>query len=82
MLQQAGVFAFVGLEFVVAVLLGYWVGKWADEELATAPWLMTVGIAIGFLSVCWTLYMTLRRMGGLGSTGPADNDPQESRDDE
>jgi F0F1-type ATP synthase assembly protein I len=69
MMRQAGVFAFVGLEFVAAVLVGYWVGDWADHQLDTVPWLMALGVLLGFTAVCWNLYLTLRRLGGMGDSG-------------
>jgi ATP synthase protein I len=41
-------FSFIGIEFGVALVIGYLLGNWLDEKLDTAPWLMLVGVALGF----------------------------------
>jgi len=50
--KSALMVASVGIEFAVAVGIGYWVGDWLDGKLGTRPWLMYLflgcGIAAGF----------------------------------
>jgi ATP synthase protein I len=45
----------VGIQFPVAIALGFFFGRWLDNQLGTAPWLMVVfslfGIAAGFLNL-------------------------------
>lgn len=45
----------VGIQFPVAIALGFFFGRWLDQQLGTAPWLMLVfslfGIAAGFLNL-------------------------------
>lgn len=38
----------VGLELAIAVLLGIFIGRWADGRLGTTPWFMIVGLILGF----------------------------------
>jgi F0F1-type ATP synthase assembly protein I len=38
----------VGLELAISVLLGLFGGRWLDGRLGTEPWLMLVGICVGF----------------------------------
>ena len=45
----------VGIQFPVAIALGFFFGRWLDDQLGTAPWLMLIfslfGIAAGFLNL-------------------------------
>lgn len=38
----------IGLEFGVSVIVGILFGRWLDGKLGTAPWLMIVGVVLGF----------------------------------
>jgi ATP synthase protein I len=38
----------VGLEMAVSVLLGLFAGRWLDGKAGTDPWLMIVGLVLGF----------------------------------
>lgn len=40
-------FAGAGVQFVVAILLFLYIGKWADSKLGTAPWLLMLGVFVG-----------------------------------
>ena len=45
----------VGIQFPVAIALGYFFGSWLDRQLGTDPWLMIVfalfGIVAGFVNL-------------------------------
>ena len=45
----------IGIQFPVAIAIGYFFGRFLDGHLGTAPWLMIVfslfGIAAGFLNL-------------------------------
>lgn len=34
----------MGVQFVVAILLFLFLGKWLDERLGTSPWLLILGV--------------------------------------
>ena len=38
----------VGIELAVSVLLGMFGGRWLDGKAGTTPWLMIVGLCLGF----------------------------------
>ncbi len=38
----------VGLEMAVSVLLGLFAGRWLDGKAGTTPWLMILGLTLGF----------------------------------
>ena len=37
----------MGLQFVIAILLCLFIGKWLDARLGTAPWLLILGVFLG-----------------------------------
>jgi F0F1-type ATP synthase assembly protein I len=45
----------IGIQFPVAIALGFFFGRWLDRSLGTAPWLTAVfslfGIAAGFVNL-------------------------------
>jgi F0F1-type ATP synthase assembly protein I len=45
----------VGIQFPVAIAIGFFFGRWLDQQLGTAPWLMGLftlfGIAAGFVNL-------------------------------
>jgi F0F1-type ATP synthase assembly protein I len=47
------------LSFIIALVLGWWFGRWLDRQLGTAPWLMVgfsvLGLAAGALNVYRTV---------------------------
>jgi F0F1-type ATP synthase assembly protein I len=48
----------LGLAFPIAIVIGYFFGRWLDGVLGTAPWMMAMfsifGIAAGFLNAIRT----------------------------
>jgi len=48
----------LGLAFPIAIVIGYFFGRWLDGVLGTAPWMMALfsvfGIAAGFLNAIRT----------------------------
>jgi F0F1-type ATP synthase assembly protein I len=47
MWQIAGQTGAVGLEIVLAVVVGWVGGQWLDEKLGTTPWFKWIGLAVG-----------------------------------
>jgi ATP synthase protein I len=45
----------IGIQFPVAIALGYFFGRWLDTQLGSGPWLALVftlfGVAAGFLNL-------------------------------
>lgn len=45
----------IGIQFPVAIALGFFAGRWLDTQFGTAPWLMVIfslcGIAAGFVNL-------------------------------
>ena len=47
---------------VVAPLVGFFLGKYADRWLKTTPWLTFVGLVLGFISAGREIYSIIRRV--------------------
>jgi F0F1-type ATP synthase assembly protein I len=62
----------MGVQFVVAILLFLFVGKWLDARLGTAPWLLIAGVFLGAGASMYTMY---RRVFPPERSGPADKTP-------
>jgi F0F1-type ATP synthase assembly protein I len=45
--QSTAALAGLGLQFVTAILLCLFLGKWLDTRLGTAPWLLILGVFCG-----------------------------------
>lgn len=56
-------------EAVFAILIGVLAGRWADGALGTGPWLLLLGLAIGFGSFVLRLVRLGRRMEQLAGQG-------------
>jgi F0F1-type ATP synthase assembly protein I len=45
---HAGEFMGVGVQFAGAILLFLFAGRWLDERLGTSPWMVMLGVFVGF----------------------------------
>lgn len=54
-------FAGLGIQFVVAILLFLYLGKWLDAKLGTAPWLLVTGVFVGAGASFYGMYRKLTR---------------------
>jgi ATP synthase protein I len=70
-MQSLGSIGSVGIAFVIAIAIGFWVGRTVDSWLGTSPWLtflfFFMGVAAGALNV-------FRTVGRVSGTGTADDD--------
>jgi F0F1-type ATP synthase assembly protein I len=52
----------VGLELVIAILVGGWLGQRADERFGTAPWLLVFGFVCGLYAGFRALFRAAEHM--------------------
>jgi F0F1-type ATP synthase assembly protein I len=45
--REAAPYLGLGIQLATAVILFYFIGKWADEKFDTSPWLMLLGVMVG-----------------------------------
>jgi F0F1-type ATP synthase assembly protein I len=71
----------IGIQFPVAIALGYFFGRFLDTQLGTAPWLMIVfslfGIAAGFLNLFRITAQAGRAETQLDALEQADNERED-----
>ena len=49
----------LGLQFGLAIILFMFVGKWADAQLGTSPWLLILGVFVGAAGGFYSIYRRL-----------------------
>lgn len=53
--------ASLGFEFAVAIGIFGWIGWLLDNHWHTSPWLMVVGLSVGFIVGLWVLFRAARQ---------------------
>lgn len=71
-----GPYLTMGIQLALAVVVFFFVGRWLDEKLGTAPWLMLAGLLVG---IAGGLIKFLRLAVALGKE--ANRDAEEERVD-
>jgi F0F1-type ATP synthase assembly protein I len=61
MWRVAGTTGAVGIEIVLAVLVGYLGGQWLDRRFGTGPWLKWVGLVAGVGAAIKALVRVVRQ---------------------
>jgi F0F1-type ATP synthase assembly protein I len=56
--RTLGALSTVGFSFVLAIVLGAWLGWLLDKRLGTTPWLFFVGFAMGLAAGVLNVYRT------------------------
>ena len=59
-LQLAARFASAGLELALAIVVGYFAGRWLDARLGTTPYLAYLGLLLGIFAGFRNLFMLAR----------------------
>jgi len=66
----------MGVQFVAAILLFLFAGKWLDARLGTSPWLLILGVFVGAGASMYAMYRRVfppeppKPPGKPGSGGP------------
>ena len=50
----------LGLQFVLALLLFLYIGKWVDGKLGTSPWFLILGVFTGASAAFYSMYRALK----------------------
>jgi ATP synthase protein I len=58
---SAATYAGLGLQFLAAILLFLYVGRWLDARLGTSPWLLIAGVLVGAGAAFFSLYRKLMK---------------------
>lgn len=60
--KGVGSYGTIGLEMVLSVLFGLFVGRWLDGKLGTEPYIMLCGFGLGVAAAVRALLRSLREM--------------------
>ena len=60
-LRTAGLLLAIPTLLIVAPLVGFFLGDWLDKRFHTRPWLMIVGLVLGFVAAGRETYRIYRR---------------------
>lgn len=61
MFRIMGTYSYIGIEFGVAVVLGWFAGNWLDDQFGTTPWLRFSMMALGLAAAFRDLFRLVRR---------------------
>ncbi|HZS39511.1 MAG TPA: AtpZ/AtpI family protein [Polyangia bacterium] len=61
MLQATSRYSYLGLFFGIAVVLGFFGGRWLDRRWHTDPWLSMAGLLVGVAAGFRELYRLSKR---------------------
>jgi len=48
-----------------SILVGFFIGQWADKKLGTEPWLLIVGLVLGMATAGRELYRLVKKAQAL-----------------
>jgi len=59
--QVASQLSYLGIFFGVAVVIGYWGGRWLERRWGGAPWVSLAGVLVGVAAGFRELYRVAKR---------------------
>ena len=60
-LRTAGLLLSIPTLLIVSPLVGFFIGSWLDRRLKTSPWLVIIGLILGFVTAGRQTYLIYRR---------------------
>ncbi len=60
-LRSAGLLLAIPTLLIVSPLVGFFLGSWLDRRFGTSPWLLLVGLVLGFVAAGRETYLIYRR---------------------
>ena len=60
-LRTAGLLLTIPTILIVSPLVGFFLGNWLDRLLHTSPWLVIIGLILGFVTAGRQTYLIYRR---------------------
>ena len=60
-MRTAGLLLAIPTLLIVSPLVGFFLGNWLDHRFGTSPWLMLVGLVLGFVTAGRETYKIYRR---------------------
>lgn len=63
--RQIALLTAVPVFLVVAPAIGFFAGQWADKKLGTDPWMVVVGLVLGFGAAAREIFVLIRKSQAL-----------------
>jgi ATP synthase protein I len=60
LLMAVGIYGAVGLQLVVSLLVGVFLGQWLDRKWGTEPWLLFLGVILGSSAGFYNLFRLMK----------------------
>ena len=76
---SAAAYAGVGLQFAITLLVCLFLGRWLDQRLGTAPWLLMAGVFLGAAAGIYSMYRKLVPGPNRGGSAPRGSDSDRER---
>lgn len=70
--RDAAPYLALGIQLAATVVIMFYVGKWADQTLGTAPWLMIAGLLLGAATGLYNFFRTVIDLGKKESKEPVE----------
>jgi F0F1-type ATP synthase assembly protein I len=61
--RQIGIYMTIPFVLAISPIMGWFIGRWLDEKFDTNPYLMYVGLFLGFIAGFRELYYIVKRFG-------------------
>ena len=61
-LRRASMLLAIPTLLIAAPLVGFFLGRFADQRFGTDPWLMTAGVVLGFVAAGREVTLIIRRV--------------------
>lgn len=71
-IAQASLLLVVPTILIVAPLVGMFAGQWADQKLNTDPYLLIIGLILGFGAAAREIFNIVKKVEALGKDGGKD----------
>jgi ATP synthase protein I len=62
-IRSLGALSAVGLAFVIAIVIGFWVGRTIDSWLGSTPWFTLIFFFLGLAAGMLNVFRTMRSVG-------------------
>jgi F0F1-type ATP synthase assembly protein I len=60
--KQYGRYGSLGIELILSMAVGYYVGRWIDFRLGSTPWLALLGFLVGVYAGFRQIFRAAKRM--------------------
>ena len=60
--KQYGRYGSLGIELILSMAVGYYIGRWLDGKVGSAPWLAVIGFLVGVYAGFRQIFRAAKRM--------------------